>query len=302
MYLLFFLLALCVGTCGLAQGINVSATTTIIGNLVSEVGGVRVRVNVVVPMGADPHSFEPRPSSIRALAQTRLLFANGLNLEPYLTRLQAVLPSGARNVSLAEGATNLICITEKQRRDEKLLGSSVHRHGLCDPHLWLDPGSIRIYLQGIQKALTELDPEGRAQYAARTSDYLRRIEVVDHELRRCIAATPLTNRRLVVQHDAFLYAARHYGFEVAGQITNFAGQEKGPRSLVDLAQQMQQGKVRIIATEPQFSATEARTLAEATGARLITLLSDTLTPQVSSYLALIEHNGRTLCEAFARLN
>lgn len=77
----------------LAQ-VPVAATTPILADLVREVGGQRVSVESVVPPGADPHTFEPTPSTAKALAKSRLLFANGLGLEPFLPRLQNLLPRG----------------------------------------------------------------------------------------------------------------------------------------------------------------------------------------------------------------
>lgn len=297
LFLWLFLLLL---TPGLAQALRVAATTPILADLVREIGGERVGVVGVVPMGADPHSFEPRPSTVRALTSVKVLFANGLHLETFLPKLQGALPRGAQTVFLAEGASNLLCISEAERRRELEQGLDIHRHGLCDPHLWLDPSYARHYAEGIQATLSALDPGGRAFYARRTADFLRRLEAIDAEIRACLTALPQNRRRLVVQHDAFRYAARHYGFEVVGSLAHFSGQERGPQALSELARRMRQEGVRVIATEPQFSAAQARALAEATGARVITLLSDTLTPQVPTYLALLSHNGRALCEAFAR--
>jgi zinc transport system substrate-binding protein len=95
----------------LAQ-VRVAATTPILADLVRAVGGDRVRVATVVPPGADPHTFEPTPALAKALSQTQLLFANGLGLEPFLPRLKALLPKGAKVVLLAEGRKGLICEEE----------------------------------------------------------------------------------------------------------------------------------------------------------------------------------------------
>lgn len=293
---LFFLLPTAVW----AQGLNVAATTPILGDLVREVGAGRLRLTVIVPIGADPHSFEPRPSTARALAGARVLFANGLYLETFLSKLQAGLPQGARTVLLAEGLPNLLCLTEAERRAEVEQGMQVHRHGLCDPHLWLDPNFARLYVERILRVLSELDPAGREFYTRRSTDFLRRLEATDNEIKACLAAIPPNRRRIIVHHDAFRYAARHYGFEVVGSLASFMGQQRGPRALSELALRIKQEGVQVIATEPQFAAGEARALAEATGARVITLLSDTLTPQVPTYLELLRFNGMSLCTAFAR--
>ncbi len=121
---------------------------------------------------------------------------------------------------------------------------------------------------------------------------------IDAETKACLAHIPPEKRKAVVQHDAYRYLARHYGLQIVGAIASFTGQQSGPRALARLAAAMRGQGVRVIFTEPQFSPSEARALAEATGARLYTLHSDALTPQVSSYLALLRSNGQTLCQAF----
>ncbi len=291
MRLLSFLLLL--ASLGQAQSLRVAATTTVIADLVREVGGERVRVVSVVPMGADPHSFEPRPSSIQALSGARILFANGMNLEAFLGRILPQLPQGAQVVRLAEGLPNPICYTQADRE-----APGAHLHGPCDPHLWLDPNYALAYAERILQALVRLDPAGQAYYQARLAAFTAQVHSIDAETKACLAHIPPEKRKAVVQHDAYRYLARHYGLQIVGAIASFTGQQSGPRALASLAGAMRAQGVAVIFTESQFSPSEARALAEATGARLYTLHSDALTPQVNSYLALLRSNGQTLCQAF----
>lgn len=280
--------------CGLAQAqLNVAATTTVLADLVREVGGERVRVVSVVPMGADPHSFEPRPSTVQAVARSRLLFANGMNLETFLGRIRPQLPAGALTVLLAEGLPDPICYTQADRE-----APGAHLHGPCDPHLWLDPDNGIAYAERIRDALVRLDPGGRSRYDSRLADFAARVRAADAEVRACLARTPEVGRKAVVQHDAYRYAGRHYGISFVGSIANFSGQQQGTRAFASLAAAMRERGVRVVFSEPQFAQLEARALAEATGATVFTLHSDALTPQVSSYVELIRSNGRVMCEAF----
>lgn len=277
----------------LGQPLQVAATTTVIADLVREVGGSRVRVVTVVPMGADLHSFEPRPSTVQALSGSRLLFANGMNLEVFLERIAAQLPRGAQVVRLAEGLPDPICYTQADRE-----APGAHLHGPCDPHLWLDPNFGIAYAERIRDALVRLDRAGRSLYEARLADFVARVRAADSEVKACLARIPEANRKAVVQHDAYRYAGRHYGIQFVGSIANFSGQQQGTRAFANLARAMRELEVRVIFAEPQFTQAEARALAEATGAAVFTLHSDAFTPQVASYLELIRSNGRTMCEAF----
>lgn len=282
---------------GIAQAntLSISATTGLLADMVRNVGGSRVSVVQVVPDGSDPHSFEPRPSVMRAIAGSRVLFANGLSLEPFLEKLEAQLPAGARVIKLAEGMPNLIEVAEKKPHQE---AEHAHEHGAYDPHLWLDPTYGLRYVEKIRDALVALDPAGRAIYTQNAARYIQRIRQVDAEVQRCLAAIPQARRKLVSQHESLGYFNRYYRLKSLGSIADFVGQERGPASLARLAQVMKREGVRVIFVEPQFSQSQARSLAEATGARIVRIYSDAFDRAVDSYLELIQANGQAICTAF----
>lgn len=285
----------CVLVLGLAWGqtqtISVAATTGFIADMVRNVGGSRVTVLQVVPDGADPHSFEPRPSVIRAIGQSRVFFANGLSLEPFLEKLEAQLPPKARVVELADGMPNLIRVAKEEADHD-------HVHGGYDPHLWLDPTYGIRYVEKIQETLVSLDPAGRASYTQNAARYIELIRQADASVQRCLAAIPQARRKLVSQHGSLAYFSRYYKLQSMGSIADFVGQERGPASLARLAQVMKKEGVRVIFVEPQFSQGQARALAEATGARIVRIYSDAFDNAVNSYLKLLQANGQALCTAF----
>jgi len=269
----------------LAQ-VRVAATTPILADLVSAVGGDRVRVATVVPPGADPHTFEPTPALAKALSQTQLLFANGLGLEPFLPRLKALLPKGAKVVLLAEGRKGLICEEEAHPGEKE-----DHAHGPCDPHLWLDPTYALAYAETIAKELTRLDPAGQAQYRANLKRFQEEVKRRDQAFMAC----NLKGVKVVVQHDAFRYFARRYGLVVVGVLSHGGAQEVGSRTLLALVEKAKKEGVRLVLAEPQFQGKAIRTLAEAIGARVAVLYTDTLDDRVRSYLDLLDHNRKALC-------
>jgi zinc transport system substrate-binding protein len=264
----------------LAQ-LRVAATTPILADLVSAVGGDRVRVATVVPPGADPHTFEPNPALAKALSQTQLLFANGLGLEPFLPKIKTLLPKGAQVVLLAEGRKGLICGEEEDG----------HAHGPCDPHLWLDPTYALAYAETIAKELTRLDPAGQAQYRANLKRFQEEVKRRDQAFMAC----NLKGVKVVVQHDAFRYFARRYGLVVVGVLSHGGAQEVGSRTFLALVEKAKKEGVRLVLAEPQFQGKAIRTLAEAIGARVAVLYTDTLDDRVRSYLDLLDHNRKALC-------
>ncbi|RIH82612.1 metal ABC transporter substrate-binding protein [Calidithermus roseus] len=265
--------------------VKVAATIGVIADMVKSVGGNRVQLSQVVPGTSDPHSFEPKPSLIREIAGARVLFANGLGLEPFLEKLQAQLPKGARVVELAEGMPKLIKAEE-------------HAHGGYDPHLWLDPTYGVRYVEKIRDTLSQLDPAGKTTYAANASRYIAEIKKADAEVLACLEPIPPSRRKLVSQHEALGYFLRHYQITSVGSIADFAGQERGPQRFARLAQEMKKQGVKVVFAEPQFPQAEARALAEATGARVRLIYSDAFDANVNTYLKLIRANGKAVCEAF----
>ncbi|MEN2981927.1 MAG: metal ABC transporter substrate-binding protein [Thermus sp.] len=267
----------------LAQ-VRVAATTPILADLVKQVGGSRVQVVGVVPPGADPHTFEPTPSTAKALGQSRLLFANGLGLEAFLPKVQNLLPPGARVVRLGEGQPGLICPGEEKPHQG-------HDHGPCDPHLWLDPTYALRYAKRIAEELSRLDPAGKALYQNNLARFQKEVEKRDQTFQAC----GLKGVKVVAQHDAFRYFARRYGLQVVGVLSQGGAQEVGSRGFLNLLARAKREGVRLILAEPQFRGTALKALAEALSAQVAVLYTDTLDPRVPSYLALLDHNRKALC-------
>lgn len=286
----------------IAQTLTVSTTIGPITDMVRQVAGNRIQVVPILPPGSDPHSFEPKPSNLKTLSLSKAFFMNGLGLEPFAKKLVKQLPKGARAVELAEGQANLIC--GKQREALAKLASAQteeeghQEHADCDPHLWLDPSYGVKYVEQIRDALSAIDPAGKATYTKRAADYIAQIQKADAEVVACLRAIPIAQRKVVSQHESILYFARYYQIDFVGSISDFAGQEKGTKSFVKLAQAMKEKGVKTVLAEPQFSNTEAKSLAEATGAKIALIYSDAFGNKVNTYLGLLQANGQAACGAF----
>jgi len=273
-----------------AAQVQVAATTPVLADLVREVGGGRVRVESVVPLGADPHAFDLRPSTALQVSRARLLFANGLGLEPYLPRLRALLSQGARVVELAPRMPEPICglLGLKER--------GVHLHGDCDPHMWLDPRYGVGYAEAIAGELARLDPGGREVYQRNLERFRQRVLEEDRRLEACLEGR---RPRVVVQHLSLLYLARRYGLEVVGALRDHHGADPGVRGRVALLKEAELKGVDLVVAEPQLDPAPMRRLAEELGARLIVLYTDALDRRVPTYLDLLRWNRERLCEASA---
>jgi len=181
---------------------TVVATTTVVADLVRQVGGERVVVDSLMGPGIDPHSYRATPRDADRLARAGLVVASGLHLEGKLSELLGRLARRVPVTSVADGLPR-----------DRLLPVADNLH---DPHVWFDARLWSGCVPAVADALTKLDPAGRDVYQARAADYVRRLEALDDGLRERLATIPERRRVLVTAHDAFRYFGRAYGVEVVG--------------------------------------------------------------------------------------
>lgn len=186
-------------------------------------------------------------------------------------------------VLLGEGQPDLICGEDHAEED--------HGHGPCDPHLWLDPAYAVRYAERILGGPRRLGPRGPGPLPGQPGALQKEVEALDRAYRAC----GLKGTKVVVQHDAFRYFARRYGLEVVGVLSQGGAQEVGSRSFLALLEKAKREGVRLVLAEPQFQGKALKTLAEAIGARVAVLYTDTLDARVRTYLDLLRHNLRALC-------
>jgi len=182
--------------------VRVLATTTVVADLVRQVGGDRVAVSCLMAAGIDPHSYKPTPRDADRLASADLVVANGLELEGRLAEMLRKLSRQRPVVAVAEAIPAA-----------DLLPAGGGQH---DPHVWFDPILWRHCGTALAEALARVDPSGAEEYRTRAAAYADTLTAVDDRVRRRIEGIPADGRVLVTAHDAFRYFGRAYGIEVVG--------------------------------------------------------------------------------------
>jgi len=184
--------------------VRVAATTTMVGDLVGQIGGDRVAVTVVMPAGVDPHSFKPSPADVATLKRAGVVFYNGLHLEGKMVELF--------EDSLASTA---VAVSRDMPRD-RLLPWAAGQTGAYDPHVWFDLSLWQYAADTIAQTLADKDPPAAATYAANAAAAKARLAALDDELRAQIGQIPPERRVLLTSHDAYNYFGRAYGIDVRG--------------------------------------------------------------------------------------
>lgn len=260
------------------------ATTTVLGDIVRNVGGDRMTIASIIPAGAGPEDYEPKPDDARRLAGADLIVSNGLGLDDFLDRLVAAAGAeSAQRLVLGDGVP------------------TISVNGLKNPHVWLDPSLVvGYYLPAIAASLSAIDPAGAATYAANRAAYTTKVEAMDAANIAKIKTIPAANRKLVTFHDAFPYFAAHYDFELVGVILVNVGQEPNAADLAALVETVRSAKVPAVFSEAQFSPGLVRTLADEAGIRRVvaTLYTDTVgPPPTDTYLTMMAWNVDQIVEA-----
>ena len=292
--------AVIVGACGQggtptdsgigAGTLRVVTTTTIIADLVAQVGGASVQVESIVPKGGEVHTFDPRPSNMRRVAQADVVFLNGLGLDDWLASLVTDSGTAARVVRLGEDLPGVT-----------YLASTAKDGATVNPHLWLDASYAARYVERIGETLAAADPAHAAAYRDRAASYGRTLAGLDAEIRTRMAAIPADRRTVISFHDAFPYFAAAYGLTIDGTIVDAPGQDPSASQVATLVGVIRDKGVKAIFAEAQFSEALAQTIANETGARVVSsLYTDSLgdAPE-DTYAGMMRWNVDRVLEVLA---
>lgn len=179
--------------------VNIVVTTTMLADLTKELGKERVNVKTLMEVGVDPHSFEPRPSDVRALIQSDLIIANGLHLE-------------AKLLNVLDGFENDKLLNIGKYLDESKL--IYDENGQVDPHIWFDIDLWMDTAKIIKDRLIAFDKECEDIYEHNYRNYVLELNELKIYVLSRINELNIDKRILVTAHDAFSYFGKAYDFQV----------------------------------------------------------------------------------------
>ena len=245
--------------------LDVVATTSYLADIAQNVAGERFEVGSLVPLGADPHAFEPAPSDLRKVVGADLLIVNGGGLEGPLLDTLKNAGGGETVVDASAGLTS-----RTPQPGEPPLESTE-----SDPHFWLDPVLVKTYVANIRDAFAKADPGGAAEYAANAAAYTKRLDELDAWITSQVATVPVADRKLVMDHASHGYFADRYGFSVVGTVIPSVGTGETPtaKQLSDLTAAIRASGAKAIFVETGENPKLAEQIAAETG---ITVVDDLL--------------------------
>jgi ABC-type Zn uptake system ZnuABC Zn-binding protein ZnuA len=217
--------------------LRVVATTTIIGDVVAQVGGDAITLTTLLGSGQDPHSYEPSASDLTAVADADVIFVNGWDLEEGLVRSLENVSGGTPLLPVSAHITPLAFTGEHEAAAG---GEAEHGHSGADPHVWSDPYQVQQWVENIQQVLSDLDPANAAIYEGNAAAYQAELASLMAYVAEQVATIPADRRKLVTNHESLGYFAARYGFAVIGTVIPGASTlaEPSASSLADLVGKM----------------------------------------------------------------
>lgn len=280
-----------------AERLPVSASFSILADLVAQVGGDRVAVRPLVGPGADAHGFQPAPADAKAVADAKIFVVNGLGFDAWSRRLERA--AGFKGLTIVASETVRGLPASDTHR-----GSGGHAHGAdegLDPHAWQSVANVRVYVTNIRDGLAKADSDGRAAYEGNAARYLAELDALDREVKEAAAAIPPERRKVITSHEAFGYFARAYGFTFLAPQGVSTEAEASAKGVARLIRQIKAEKVPAVFVENLTDRRLLEQIGRETGARMGgVLFSDALSGAdgpAPSYLAMMRHNMRVLAAA-----
>jgi zinc/manganese transport system substrate-binding protein len=245
------------------DGVLVVATTSILGDIASNVVGEEGIVEFLIPIGGDSHDFSPSAQQTARLTEADLVVANGLNLEESMVDvLGTAQADGAMVIELAP-LVDPIPFTGPEHEDEEG-HEDEDENGGEDPHFWNDPIRVGDAALALAAELMASHPDGGWQ--ERAAAYAGEMEATDTAISALVEDVPEGSRKLVTNHEAFGYFASRYGFDIIGVVIPGGSTLAEPSSaeLAELVEVMEHEAIRVIFAETS----QPTALADAVAAEL----------------------------------
>jgi zinc/manganese transport system substrate-binding protein len=298
------------GLSGRAGGdLFVVATTSVLGDIVSNVVGDAATVEVIMGPGADPHDFVPSPRQVASIDNADLVVANGLGLEEALIDVLEAAEAGGANVLELADRLDPIPFGEthghgegEHSGEESAHSEEEGAHGDEDPHFWQDPVRVAEAVAIVGEELAAIDQSGPWQ--ERAGAYAAEVTALHDEIETLLSPIPPEARKIVTNHEAFGYFADRYGFEIIGTVIPGGSTlaEPSAADIADLVNELREEGVTAIFAENTNPTVLAETVAAELGSEVevFELYSDSLGEPGSgadTYIGMIRSNAETVATA-----
>lgn len=314
------------------RALRVVATTSIVGDVVANIGGDSIDLTVLMGAGQDPHGYEATPQDLVAMEEADVIFVNGWDLEERLAESieenfddkYVAISAGIEPIEFGgehghddehgdehdededheegeEHDDEHADEDEHAEEDDHDDDHAGHDHSGADPHVWFDIHHGEQWAENAASVLSTLDPANAANYEGNLAAYAEELEALEEELETIVATLPMEKRQLVTNHDALGYFAAAYDFDIVGTVIPSLSTNAEPSAgeLAELIDAMQDAGVCTIFGETTDSNTLAETVAaelnDCENVQVVTIFTGALGEgEASSYIGMLRSNMESI--------
>ena len=277
--------------------LNVVATNSIIADITKNIAGDKINLHSIVPVGQDPHEYEPLPEDVKKTSQADLIFYNGINLET---------GGNAWFTKLVENAK------KKENKDYYAVSEGVdviylegqNEKGKEDPHAWLNLENGIIYAKNIAKRLSEKDPANKETYEKNLKAYVEKLSALDKEAKEKFNNIPEEKKMIVTSEGCFKYFSKAYNVPSA-YIWEINTEEEGtPDQIKSLVEKLRKTKVPSLFVESSVDDRPMKTVSKDTNIPIYAkIFTDSIAEkgeEGDSYYSMMKYNLEKIAEGLSK--
>ncbi|OMD03772.1 metal ABC transporter substrate-binding protein [Paenibacillus sp. FSL R5-0636] len=274
--------------------LQIVATYSIIADMTENIVGEKAEVYSMVPIGTDPHMYDPLPKDTSKVSSADLVFYNGLNLETGKGWFQDLLDvTNKRDVAFAvSDEVSPMYLTEKGKETQ------------VDPHAWLDIQNSIKYVDIITKRVIEKDPDNKEFYLNNQSEYVKKLNELDQYAKEAVEKIPQEKRILVTSEGAFKYFSKAYGFESAFIWEINTDSQGTPEQMKNIIKIIDENQVPALFLETSVNPKTMETIANETGVPIHSkIFTDSLAKkgeEGDTYIKMIKWNIDKVIEGLSQ--
>ena len=212
----------------------VVASASIFADMAANIGGDLIETATIVPIGGDPHIYEPTPGDVRLITQADLILQNGLTFEGWISDLIRNSGSKAPVITITEGIHPIT--------------STMHANA-TDPHAWMEPVNGKIYALNIMKGLKSLIPDYSNQIQVQYDIYVARLDSLDQYIRTQLARIDTNKRIIITSHDSFHYYGQRYGMQLESVLGTSTDADVRTSDLIRLNEVIRENNIPVVFIE-----------------------------------------------------
>lgn len=277
--------------------LNVVVTNSILADMTKEIAGNKINLHSIVPVGKDPHEYEPLPEDVEKTSEADLIFYNGVNLE---TGGNAWFTKLVKNANKKEdrdyfAISKGIDVIYLEGKNEK---------GKEDPHAWLNLENGIIYVKNITKLLSEKDSKHKSFYEQRSKDYLKKLRELDEQAKTKFNTIDSSKKLIVTSEGCFKYFSKAYDIPSA-YIWEINTEEEGtPSQITNLVEKLNKLKPSALFIESSVDDRPMKSVSKETG---IPIYSKIFTDSIAkkgdegdSYYTMMKWNLEKIAEGLSQ--